>query len=120
MTGPVQEPVAVDLISLVQDNPPARPVWALLTQDLAINLVSLAPGEVIEWHVNAEVDILFVGVEGEGAIRIDGLDHVLGPGSALVIPKGARRAIAAGEGSFSYLSCHRARKPLAPLHATRG
>jgi mannose-6-phosphate isomerase-like protein (cupin superfamily) len=106
----------VDLLSLVRESPPAKPVWALLTQDLALNLVTLAPGEAIEWHVNAEVDVLLVGIEGEGTVRVDRHDLALGPGIALVVPKGARRAIAAGDGPFSYLSCHRARKPLGLIH----
>jgi len=70
-------------------------------------------------HVNDEVDVLLVGVTGAGVVAVDGTDHPVGAGQALVIPKGARGAIRAVGGRFAYLSCHRRRAGLWPAGVPR-
>lgn len=80
------------------------------TTDMHINLVRLEPGGDIGAHVNSEVEVLIVGVSGEGVVGVDGRDVTLVPSVLVVIPKGARRAVAAGPaGPLAYLSIHRAR-----------
>lgn len=86
----------------------------LTSDDLNLNLLVLAAGETIEEHVNREVDVLVVAVQGQGEIVIDGAPVALTPGQALIIAKGARRAIRPIGGRFAYLSCHRRRAGLWP------
>jgi quercetin dioxygenase-like cupin family protein len=57
---------------------------------------------------------LLVGVAGEGEVVIDGVPHSLRSGQAILVQKGARRAIRCLEEAFSYLSCHRRRALLWP------
>jgi mannose-6-phosphate isomerase-like protein (cupin superfamily) len=91
----------------------------LTSDDLNLNLLVLDAGEVIEAHVNSEVDVLVVAVDGQGEIVIDDQQIALTPGQALVIAKGARRAIRPIGGRFAYLSCHRRRAGLWPKAAPR-
>jgi mannose-6-phosphate isomerase-like protein (cupin superfamily) len=93
-----------------------RLAWSGASEDLNLNLLVLMAGEAVEEHVNAEVDVLLVGIEGSGAVEIDGVRHRLGAGGALVVPKRARRAIATTDDRFAYLSCHRRRGGLWPTH----
>ena len=92
-----------------------RLAWSGASDDLHLNLVVLAPGDAIEEHVNAEVDVLLVGIDGAGTVEVNGDRHTLGAGQAIVIPKGARRAIAGTGERFAYLSCHRWRGGLMPV-----
>lgn len=88
--------------------------WTDQGDDLSVNLLVFAAGRGIEAHVNGEVDVLLVGIAGEGVIEVAGTPHSLGVGRALLIPKGAVRAIQAESERFSYLSCHRRRGGLLP------
>ena len=58
--------------------------------------------------MNAEVDVLLVGIAGTGAVTIDGTRQILSPGHAIVIAKGANRGIQSMSNPFAYLTCHRA------------
>ena len=101
----------VDLESLASgDGPPAGVRWRLQPDgDLNANLVSFPPGEGVGEHVNGELDVLMVGVAGAGAVIVDGVAHELRPGTAVLVPRGARRATRAGSQRFSYLTVHRRR-----------
>ena len=90
------------------------PAWTLETDDLDVNLLAFGSEEGVQEHVNREVDVLLVGVAGEGTITIDGASHPLAAGALLLIPKGTRRAIRATSERFVYLSCHRRRRKLSP------
>ncbi|HET9442794.1 MAG TPA: hypothetical protein VFO65_05685 [Acidimicrobiales bacterium] len=86
--------------------------WSTSPEGLHVNLVALGPrGEMAE-HVNAEVDVVVVVVAGEATVTVEGRAHRLAGGSAGVVPRGARRAVAAGPGGARYLSIHRRRAPL--------
>lgn len=80
--------------------------------DLNANLVHLDPGACIEPHVNDEVDVLFVVTAGSGRVVIDGAGHDLGPHVLALAPKGARRALVAGDQGVTYVTVHRRRAPL--------
>jgi mannose-6-phosphate isomerase-like protein (cupin superfamily) len=97
-----------------------RLAWSGGSEDLNLNLLVLTTGETVEEHVNAEVDVLLVGVAGSGTVAIDGDEHRLTAGQALVVPKGARRSIASTGERFAYLTCHRRRAGLWPSRAERG
>ena len=80
-------------------------------RDLNVNLVVLAAGERIAEHTNDALDVLVVVLAGEGTARVDGTDVPLRSHEAVLIPKGARRGIAAGDG-LRYMTVHIARPPM--------
>ena len=107
------ETVVADLAALAAGGE-RRPAWKHDTGDLNINLVVLGAGSEIAEHRNAEVDVLLVGVEGEGVVEVNGEGHALRTGRAIVIPKGARRSIRSIGERLAYLTCHRRRAGLWP------
>jgi mannose-6-phosphate isomerase-like protein (cupin superfamily) len=56
-------------------------------------LMSLNPGEEIGMEVHAENDQFFRFEEGEGMCVIDGNEHAVRDGSAVIVPAGARHNI---------------------------
>lgn len=116
MTTTKQEHAAkpVDLAALARDHRGPVPLWTEQCADMHVNVLSFEPGASVAEHVNAELDVVLVGVSGTGVVQVDGLDYPLLPSHAMMIPKGACRAIVAGERGLSYLSCHRRRTMLWP------
>ena len=104
----------VDLAALVQERTIRQPVWAYQSADLNVNLLVWGADEGVVEHVNSEVDVLLVGIVGDGLIEVDGMAHLLRSGQAVIIPKGVRRAIRSTSGRFAYLTCHRRRAGLWP------
>lgn len=92
-----------------------KPAWSHQSDDLNVNLISCVAGQGIGSHVNAEVDLLVIGIDGEGAIEVDGCWHTMRPGQVIVIPKGAQRSTRCDGGTFGYLTCHRRRSGLWPV-----
>src|SRR6185312_11933947 len=104
----------IDLPAMARATTAAGPIWSRTSEDLNVNLLLFdGPGGVAE-HVNDEVDVLLIGVAGEGIIEVDGAHHALAVGGALLVPKGARRAVRVATGRFAYLTCHRRRGGLWP------
>jgi mannose-6-phosphate isomerase-like protein (cupin superfamily) len=88
-------------------------VWNLPhTGDLDANLVHLNPREVIDEHVNREVDVLYVVQSGSAELVIDGAPHALQADVVALVPTGARRRLTAGPTGVTYLTVHRRRGPL--------
>jgi quercetin dioxygenase-like cupin family protein len=85
------------------------PLWGAATDDLNATLLAWGPGERVSEHVNDERDVLLVVVSGGGTLSVDGATTKLRSGHALVIPKGARRSVAAGPAGIRYLTAHRVR-----------
>lgn len=113
------EAASVDLAALAGASARAGVIWSGGETDLNANLVRFDAGDGVTTHVNEEVEILLVGVAGAGVVEVDGRCHHIGPGQALVIPRGARRAITAKSGGFAYLTCHRRRAGLWPTGLPR-
>jgi glyoxylate utilization-related uncharacterized protein len=88
------------------------PLWGMASTDLNATLLAWPAGHEIAEHVNAELDVLLVVVAGAVTVTIDGARHSLSAPAALLIPRGTRRAIAAGAEGARYLSVHRRRGPL--------
>lgn len=109
----------VDLAGLAGARDASGPIWTHQSADLNANLLVLADQNAIPAHVNDEVDVLLVGVAGSGVVEIDEVEHSVGPGQLLVIPKGARRAIRGIGDRFAYLTCHRRRAGLWPRNVPR-
>ncbi|QYJ15661.1 hypothetical protein Rxycam_01487 [Rubrobacter xylanophilus DSM 9941] len=96
-------------------------VWTLADSgELNANLLRFPAGTGVEEHTNEAVDVLLVGVAGEGLARVGGEEHRLRPGVLLAIPKGAPRSLRALSGDFVCLSVHRRRGPLVPKRRRQG
>jgi mannose-6-phosphate isomerase-like protein (cupin superfamily) len=111
--APLGTPV-IDLGAIAESFPGRGPAWTLQSEDLNVNLLRFRHGEGVDEHVNTEVDVLIVGIAGDGAVIVDGLSRELQPGQALLIRKGSRRGTRATGDSFAYLTCHRRRAGLMP------
>jgi quercetin dioxygenase-like cupin family protein len=90
------------------------PAWTLTDRDLNANLIVLDAGKGIEPHTNNEVDVLIVGVSGDGSVTLDGAVYPIASGRALLLSRGSERSIRAETDRFAYLTVHRARPPLMP------
>jgi quercetin dioxygenase-like cupin family protein len=110
-------PGPVNLAELARTATAPGAAWSQQSDELNVNLLVFAAGDGVAQHVNDAVDVLLVGVTGSGAVDGDGSRFVLHPGAALIIPRGARRAMHALSESFAYLSCHRRRGELRPIPA---
>ena len=88
------------------------PLWGMASADLNATLLAWPADHVLAEHVNAELDVLLVVVAGDATVTIDGAPHELRAPAALLVPRGARRAIRAGADGTRYLSVHRRRGPL--------
>lgn len=104
----------VDLRHVARSGPGQKPAWAQQSTDLSLNLVSLTAGQGIGSHINTEVDVLLVGIDGRGRVEIDGRWRPVRAGQAVVIPKGRQRAMQSEDDHFAYLTCHRRRAGLMP------
>jgi mannose-6-phosphate isomerase-like protein (cupin superfamily) len=109
------EPGGANLAAIALDAVGRGPAWTLRSQDLDVNLLVFAAGEGVAEHANDEVDVLLVGVAGEGSVTVEGRSHRLEAGYAVLVPKGTRRSTRAGSARFAYLTCHRRRAGLQPM-----
>jgi mannose-6-phosphate isomerase-like protein (cupin superfamily) len=101
----------VDVVHL--DEPQGRgPLWGTATADLNATLLAWSAGHVVAEHVNAERDVLLVVLAGSGAIELEGETVAVEAHDALVLPKGSRRRIVAGDGGIRYLTTHLRREGL--------
>jgi quercetin dioxygenase-like cupin family protein len=88
-------------------------IWSLPHDgDLDGNVVWLPSGDVIEQHVNDEVDVLVVVWSGAGELTVDGRVIPLRPGVVVQVERGADRGFRAGSEGVTYLSVHRRRDGL--------
>lgn len=95
-----------------------KPAWSHQSEDLSLNLISCTAGQGIARHVNPEVDVLVIGIDGAGTVEIDENQLAMRPGQVIVIPKGTQRALHCVGDHFAYLTCHRRRKGLWPTVQT--
>jgi quercetin dioxygenase-like cupin family protein len=88
-------------------------IWTLdASSELNANLVQFGTGHGVEEHVNDEVEVIVLGVSGEGTVTVDQQEHALSTGMLVFIPKGARRSTVSASEDFAYLTVHRRRRPL--------
>jgi quercetin dioxygenase-like cupin family protein len=99
---------AVDLLS----RKGTGPLWGMASADLNATLLAWPPGHEVAEHTTSELDVLLIVLEGAGTAKVDGREHALVPGSALLVEGGRTRAIRAGPEGLRYLSVHRRRGPL--------
>jgi quercetin dioxygenase-like cupin family protein len=85
--------------------------WSARSEDLNANLVAWPPGAGVDPHVNAERDVLWVVLAGEGEVVVDGRAHAVRPGWGALIPAGRERAVTAGPAGLRYVAVHLRRPP---------
>jgi quercetin dioxygenase-like cupin family protein len=85
-------------------------IWSLPHGgDLDANLVRLGPGDAIGEHVNREVDVLLLVQSGTGQLTVGDDTYRLRGDVLALVPRGARRSVAAAAQGITYLSVHRRR-----------
>jgi quercetin dioxygenase-like cupin family protein len=82
------------------------PLWGAASEDLNATLLAWPAGEGPAEHVNAERDVLYVVLEGGGALSLDGEEQELRAGDALIVDKGRSRALVAGPAGIRYVTAH--------------
>ncbi|MDI9835290.1 cupin domain-containing protein [Streptomyces sp. KAU_LT] len=113
-TGPEEEPLArllCDVTALTDAPASAGVLWKLTEpgRQLDANVVHLPPGGRVDTHVEPELDVLLLVVTGDGTVTGPDGDTPLTAGALLWLPRGSRRALAAGERGLSYVTVHRRR-----------
>lgn len=68
---------------------------------LVCGVALMAAGETFPLHSHPEPEVYF-GLEGEGAVTIDGVAHRLAPGVALYIPGGAVHGVPVAEAPLKW------------------
>lgn len=109
-----EHPIVQDLPRLARLAMGMKPVWSHQGEDLNLNLISCTAGQGVGRHLNAEVDVVMIGIDGDGSVELNGVWHALGPGHIVIVPKGAQRATRCNGDHFAYLTCHRSRPGLWP------
>jgi len=72
---------------------------------MAITLVEGDPGSEQPMHSHPEAEQVYVIVNGDGVMRVDGEEQPVGPGSLVFIPPGASHAIRnVGSDQLTYVS----------------
>lgn len=100
------------LLELFDSHKPDGPQWGTATHDLNLTVLSWKEGQGVVEHVNNELDVLWIALEGSADITIDGQVHPLQQGGAIVVPVGASRALKSTSPQFKYISIHRRRAGL--------
>lgn len=103
-----------DLFELAVRSDVAGVAWSHQSDDLNVNLIAFGAGEGVDTHVNTEVDVLIVILAGDGTLVVDDVHRPIRAGQAVVIPKGARRALRGYSKGIAYLTCYRRRFGLWP------
>lgn len=102
----------LDAVALVHESTHGGVCWGGASDDLNLTLVSWPSHGGVAAHVNTEVDVLLVGVEGAGEVMVDNKAFPLAAGQVLLIPKNSERAIRSTSARFAYWSIHRRRPGL--------
>ena len=109
------EPKIVNLFDLDTDPAAQGPLFMLESPELDCNFLRFDQGEGVPLHINAEIDVVGIVLEGEGFLQVDGEQRLLQEGDFFYIPKGTARKLRSAGGPFSYLSVHPRRPCLAPV-----
>lgn len=107
----------LDMITLggVPHSPDAPSLLgSLASADLNVNLLRFTGERGIDPHVNSDVDVLIVVLDGEGVLTVDEETVTLAAGQAVIVPKGAKRSIRSAGEQVAYLTCHGVRRGLMP------
>jgi len=108
------EPKVINLFDVDTEAAFPGPVFSLESADMDCNYLRFDQGEGVPLHINAQVDVAGVVLEGEGFLQVDSQQHLVTEGDFFYIPKGAARKLRSAGGPFSYLSFHARRPCLMP------
>jgi quercetin dioxygenase-like cupin family protein len=108
------QPKIINLFDVDDDLPVHGPVFSLDSPDLSCNCLRFDKGEGVPLHINAEVDVAGVVLDGAGFLQVDGKQYLLSEGDFFYIPKGAARKLRSAGEPFTYLSFHARRPCLMP------
>ena len=87
-------------------------LWGIASEDLNVNLVSWPSGGGVDEHTNTARDVLVIVTSGQLAITIDDHRHALASQECIIIPKGSKRVLRAGNDGVRYLTVHWRRPPM--------
>lgn len=87
-------------------------IWGMESEDLDCTLVAWSKGEGVAPHVNDEVDVLMVVMEGTVHVELPEEDRRLSEGQLLLIPKGILRRIESHSDRVVYINVHKRRRPM--------
>jgi mannose-6-phosphate isomerase-like protein (cupin superfamily) len=73
---------------------------------LNATLIAWGPGDGPGEQVNASRDVLYVVVAGSAMFEIDASSHALRAPAAVLVAKGKRRKITAGDEGVRYVTAH--------------
>lgn len=90
------------------------PQWGMETEQLNATILSWEKGRGLEAHINHELDVVLIILEGEGEARIEDETIALRAGMVLPIDKGLTRAVTATGERLTYASIHRRRPGMMP------
>ncbi len=90
------------------------PQWGIETEQLNATILSWQKGHGLEAHINHELDVVLVIMDGEGEAFIEEERIFLRSGMVVPIAKGLVRAITATSEQLTYVSIHRRRVGLMP------
>lgn len=78
-------------------------IWRMASEELDATLQAWPAAHEVAEHVHDDVDVFVVVLDGGGTASIDGVRHELSRGSAILVPRGARRGMTAGADGLRYL-----------------
>ncbi len=112
-------PQVVDTRALAAQARDLGAQWSLSgDRELEANVVHIPAGEAIAEHLG-RLDVVVVGVAGEGFMRIDGEPYELRAGLLIFVPRGSTRSFQAGLSGLTYLTLHRRREEGLAMGPTR-
>jgi quercetin dioxygenase-like cupin family protein len=82
------------------------PVWGAESEDLNATMLVWPAGDGPAEHVNDTRDVLYVVLDGEATLTLDGEPRLLHAGDALIVEKGVRRSLVAGREGVRYVTSH--------------
>ncbi|MGH2935848.1 MAG: cupin domain-containing protein [Gaiellaceae bacterium] len=82
------------------------PVWGAASEELNATILVWPAGEGPAEHVNDARDVLYVVIEGSARLTVDGDAQELVAGEAIIVDKGAMRALVAGPDGVRYATAH--------------
>ena len=77
----------------------------LHTEAQSLAEAELAPGQATERHYHASSEEIYLVLEGDGVMELDGEARQVGRDDAVLIPPGARHRFTAGERGARFLCC---------------
>ncbi|MGD8737389.1 MAG: cupin domain-containing protein, partial [Anaerolineae bacterium] len=74
------ESKVINLLDIAVEPQQYGPAFSLESPDLDCNFLRFDAGEGVPLHINAQVDVAGIVLEGEGFLQVDGQQHLLAEG----------------------------------------